>query len=531
MLPADFRSFLRPNGLRMSLSTAGFGFLGLTLALVAVPGSAADSPRTPRFIDESVQKRLAAEKIAVSPRADDAEFLRRAFLDITGTVPTVERAVAFLDSTDPDKRAKLIDELLASPQYARRMTDIWKGLLIPSTAASARQKHEPMETWLNASFAANKPLDAFTRDVLTASGLQDENGAVTFFLTHESIDEMTDRVSRVFLGVQLQCAQCHKHPFGDWTQAEYWGMAAFFRQVKSVYVKDGTVQRYGAREDTAPKSRALLMVPPSEKKQPPTFLRGGEAKVPADGPCLPVLAGWIASPNNPYFARAAVNRVWHQFLGRGLVNPVDDMIADNVPSHPDLLDALTREFVASGFDLKNLIRAICNSEAYQRTSKPNGENATDKALYSHRAVKVMTPFQLFDSLESVFALAHNDKTPPITDQARKTKAGERNRFAAYFKGEDDPDPTEYQSGIPQALYLMNAGHHYRIAKAANEVANRLKAPERIVEVFFLATLSRRPTEREAQVMTAHIAKAADKRTAYHDVLWALINSTEFVSNH
>ena len=515
-----------PTGLALFLATA-FG------PIPAASGSEPrpDHARITQIIDASIQKRLDAEKIPTSPLASDAEFLRRVSLDITGVIPTPDRVVAFLDGKEPDKRAKLIEELLASPEYARRMTDIWKAILIPNTAASARQKHEPFVQWLEQGFAANKRLDALARDVLTANGLQDQNGAVTFFLTHESLDEITDRVSRVFLGVQLQCAQCHKHPFGDWTQTEYWGMAAFFTKVKSVYVKDGNVQRYGAREDTAPKSKPLLLVPASMKAVPPTFLRGDGPSLSADGPYLPALADWVASPKNPYFARAGVNRVWHQFFGRGLVNPVDDMTAENKPSHPEPLAALAGEFADSGFDLKHLIRGICNSDAYQRTSKPAKGNATDKTLYSHMAVKVMTPLQLSDSLEAVFSLANNDKTPPPTDATRKRRAGERSRFAAFFAGEDDPDPTEYQGGIPQALYLMNAGHHYSIAKAANEVVAKKKAPERVVETLFLATLSRPPTEREAKAMLAHVEKATDKRTAYHDVLWALVNSTEFVSNH
>jgi hypothetical protein len=508
----------------------------LVAALVApVPVAAAelkpDHARITRLIDDSVQQRLDAEKIPASPLASDAEFLRRVSLDITGTIPSADRVAAFLADKDPDRRAKLIDELLASPEYARRMTDIWKALLIPNTAASARQKHDPMIRWLEDSFTANKRLDVLAREVLTADGLQDENGAVTFFLTHESVDEINDRVARVFLGQQIQCAQCHNHPFGDWTRTEYWGMANFFTKVKSVYVKTGDMQRYGAKEDAASKSKALLMVPPSTKPIPPTFLRGARPQLPADGPYLPTLAEWITSPDNPYFARAQANRVWYQFFGRGLVNPVDDMNAANKPSHPELLTALAEEFRASGFDLKHLIRGICNSKAYQRTSKPTGSNADDRSLYSHLAVRVMTPFQLSDSLEAVFALANNDKTPPPTEASRKQRAGERSRFAAFFMGEDGAEPTEYQAGIPQALYLMNSGHHYRIARAANEVVARQKTPERVVETFFLATLSRPPTERESQVMLAHLAKATDKRAAYHDILWALINSTEFVSNH
>lgn len=505
---------------------------GIALVVVAAfPATAVATPIS-QLIDDAVQKRLDADKLTASPVASDAEFLRRVSLDIAGVIPSPDRVAAFLASRDPDKRRKLIDELLDSPGYARRMTDIWKGLLIPNTAASARQKHEPMAAWLETRFAANVRLDALARGVLTAGGLQEENGAVTFYLTHESVDEITDRVSRVFLGVQIQCAQCHRHPFGDWTQAEYWGMAAFFTKVKSVYVRDGAVQKYGAREEATPtKAKALLLVPPSAKAAAPTFLRGAKAAVPADGPYLPALAAWVASAENPYFARAGVNRVWHQFFGRGLVTPVDDMTADNAPTHPELLAALAAEFAGSGFDLKHLIRGVCNSAAYQRTSRPAAGNAADKTLYSHAAVRVMTPYQLNDSLESVFALADNDKTPPPTDATRKTKAGERGRFVAFFRGEDDPDPTEYQAGIPQALYLMNAGHHYRIAKAANEVVARLKTPEAVVERLFLATLSRPPTAAELGAMTSHVARATDRRAAYHDILWALVNSSEFVSNH
>jgi len=514
---------------------AGIALLFVAFAASTCAVSAADpnpdAASITRLIDDVIQKRLDAEKIPTSPTTTDAEFLRRVSLDVAGVIPSPDWVTAFLDSKEPDKRAKYIDELLASPEYARRMTDIWKALLIPNSAASARQKHEPMVQWLEKAFASNKRLDALAREVLTAEGLQDENGAVTFYLTHETLDEITDRVARVFLGVQIQCAQCHKHPFGDWTQAEYWGMAAFFTKVKSVYVKTGNVQRYGAKEDSAPKSKPLLMVPASLKAVPPTFLRGDRPKLSTDAPNLPALADWIASPKNPYFARAGVNRVWHHFFGRALVSPVDDMTEANEASHPELLASLAREFSANGFDLKHLIRGICNSKAYQRTSKPTGSNATDKMLLSHMAVKVMTPFQLNDSLEAVFALAKNDKTPPSTDASRKTKAGERSRFATFFMGEADPDPTELQAGIPQALYMMNSGHHYSIAKAANETVIRKKTPERVVETLFLATLTRLPTDKEAKAMLAHIAKATDKRSAYQDVLWALVNSTEFLSNH
>lgn len=504
----------------------------LFVLVLGFPVSAGDSKGISERIDTEIQKRLDAEKVPASPAASDAEFLRRVSLDIAGVIPSVEKAAAFLDSKDPDKRAKLIDELLASPEYARRMTDVWKALLIPNTAASARQKHEPFVQWLTAGFAANKKLDALVKDVLTSSGLQEENAAVTFFLTHETLDEITDRTARVFLGVQIQCAQCHKHPFGDWTQAEYWGLAAFFTKVKVVFENKNGNQKSGTKEDGASKQAPYLTFPASMKALAPTFLRAEKPELRKDGPNLPALANWIASPKNPYFAKAGANRLWHQFFGRGLVNPVDDMTEANPASHPELLAALAREFADSGFDLQHLIRGICNSQTYQRTSKTVAGNAADKTLFSHMAVKVLSPFQMFDSLESVFSLANNEKTPPPTEATRKVKMGERSRFAVYFAGEDDPDPTEFQAGIPQALYLMNSGHHYSIARASNETLNRKKTPEPVIETFFMATYSRRPIDAEAKRMAEYIAKATgDKRPAYHDVLWALVNSTEFTSNH
>ncbi len=507
---------------------------GVFLILAEMFGSAAPASGAPKLtvlIDRGIQQKLDEAKIVPSLPADDAEFLRRACIDITGSIPTVEQATAFLESKDPDRRAKLVDELLARPEYARHMTDIWKDLLIPNTAASARRKHEPIIAWLNVAFSENRPWNHVARDVLASSGLQEENGAVTFYITHESVDQITDRVARVFLGVQLQCAQCHDHPFHGWKRNEYWGLAAFFTRAKSAYTRASGKEQYGVTEmPKDPKARTLLLQPPSLKPVPPTFLRGAKPTLAKDGPYLPTLAEWVAARDNPYFARAIVNRVWQQLFGRGFVEPVDDLSPENKPTHPELLNDLARAFADGGFDLKALIRDICLSQAYQRTGKPTENNKTDATLFSHMAVKVQSPYQLFDSMESVFQLGER-KLGQVPSNAGTNAFKGRGSFVGFFAGEDDATPLEYQAGIPQALYLMNSKNHYRISKAATSIAGQRGKAEAIIETCYLATLSRRPTSDESRILLAHFARGSDSRTATQDLLWVLLNSTEFLSNH
>ncbi len=357
-----------------------------------------------RHIDEAIDPRIRAEQVALSPRCDDAEFLRRVYLDITGHIPSVEKAVAFLDSREANKRTKLIEELLAGSEYGKHQADIWQSLLLPRTSDNRFMQFDKMTTWLEENFNANKPWDQMTRAIVTAEGDMDKNGAVLYYLANGTPDKVTDNASRMFLGVQLQCTQCHNHPFTNWKQDEYWGMAAFFTKVRlegnprQVARQGGTV-----RVNEGGKGRQVRL-PISAKRVPPKFFQGEQPKLSAGDAYRPVLAEWMTSPKNPYFSKAMVNRTWAQFFGRGIVNPVDDMHDGNQPSHPQLLADLSSQFASNGFDVKYLIRAICNSQAYQRTSKPSsGNRDAGPELFSHMAVKVMTPEQLFDSLAQVLA--------------------------------------------------------------------------------------------------------------------------------
>jgi hypothetical protein len=496
-------------------------------------GTKLDAPALSKHIDEIIDGRLRTEKVSLSARCDDAEFLRRVYLDITGHIPSAAKAQAFLDNLDVNKRAKLIDELLASGAYGKHQADIWQSLLLPRNSENRLVPFDKMTKWLEDKFNANVPWDQLVRDILTASGKSDDNGAVAYFLANASPDKLTDNASRTFLGVQLQCAQCHNHPFTDWKQNEYWGMAAFFTKIRL----QGNPRPMNRRELSVSEEGKgrLVRLPVSAKKVPPKFLQGEEPKLNNGDAYRPVLAEWMTKPTNPYFSKAMVNRIWAQFFGRGIVNPVDDMHDGNSPSHPQLLADLSSQFAANGFDVKGLIRAICNSQTYQRTSKPNGSNReAGPELFSRMAIKVLTPEQMYDSLIQVLG-APNPPTPPKNANpaqlARLRNFNPRSLFVAFFKGDESADPTEYQAGIPQVLRLMNSPQ-LNNASMLTPLLKARKPPADVIDHLFLATLSRRPTQREWNHTLALVRKnPKDPRQAYADILWALLNSSEFTLNH
>ncbi len=499
----------------------------------SLSGTRLDVAALARHIDAALDARLQSEKVAFSPLSDDAEFVRRVYLDITGHIPPADKALAFLEDRDPAKRAKLVDELLASSDYGKHQADIWQTLLLPRNSDNRGVRYDAMARWLEENFNANKPWDQLVKDILTASGEAEESAPVAFFLANRGPDKLTDTTTRLFLGVQLQCAQCHNHPFTDWKQDEYWGMAAFFDRVRLT----GNPRAAAKGNQTVSihengKGRPLPR-PDSARTLPPKFLQGEQPKIAAGEPCRPVLAEWLTGARNPYFSKAMVNRTWAQFFGRGLVNPVDDMHDANPASHPQLLADLADQFAAGGFNLKDLIRALCNSKSYQRTSKPAGNNAdAGPELFSRQAVKVLTPEQLFDSLVQVLGAPNRAELPrrPMGAANRGAPANPRAAFVAFFKVEDS-DPTDYQAGIPQALRLMN-GPQTNNAAVLDPLLRSGKGPAEIVEHLYLRTLSRKPRPDELGRLTAYVRKAdGTPRQAYADILWSLINSSEFTMNH
>jgi hypothetical protein len=496
-------------------------------------GTKLDARALAHHIDEAIDARLGEEKVSSSPLASDAEFLRRVYLDLAGHIPPAPRVRAFLNDHDPNKRAKVIDELLASPEFGKHQADIWQALLLPRNSDNRAVKFDDMTKWLAEEFNANKPWDEIVRALVTASGDMEQEPTVSYVMANRGPDKMTDSVTRLFLGVQLQCAQCHNHPFTDWKQDEYWGMAAFFSKVRlqgnpRPAAKGGPQVVISGNGKGRPLPR-----PDSAKNLPPKFLQGEAAHLKAEDNPRQALAEWLTAPKNPYFSKALVNRAWSQLFGRGFVSPVDDMHDANEPSHPQLLADLADQFANSGFDVKYLFRALCNSKIYQRSSKPAGNNADAAGeLFSRMAVKVLTPEQMFDSLGEALGAPQGQANPqrrPMMPN-RPVAANPRAAFVAFFKIED-ADPTEYQAGIPQALRLMNAPQMNNPA-LLDGILKNVKSPEGVLDVLYLRTLSRRPTVGEVSRLRTYLEKFnGEPRKAYADVLWVLLNSTEFTTNH
>jgi hypothetical protein len=504
-------------------------------------GKKLDYHELAKIIDADVAKRMAGEGFKPSPRSDDAEFLRRVYLDLVGVIPTVEKVEAFLKDADPQKRAKVIDELLSDPRFGNFLAESWTGLMLPRESNNRLLDRKALQDWLAKEFNTGTPLNKLVFDLVTATGTKEENGATVYFFGNSSVDKITDNVTRMFLGVQLQCAQCHNHPFTDWKQTEYWAMAAFFMKTKPTANPQMAAKKGGSPAITEapvkgfPKKQGL---PESAKIVPAKFLQGATPKLNPAEPYRPVLAQWLTAPSNPFFARAMVNRFWYQLFGRGVVNPVDDMHQDNPPTHQQLLAAMTEQFKTSGFDVKYLVRAICNSETYQRTSRPTADNKADDRFFSHRVVRVLSPEQLYDSLVSVVGQPlipkKLDGDPKFAMAMKKGFAGPRPNFINFFRIEEGADPLEYQVGIPQALRLMNSGQfNNTVAAVTKAMQEGDGSPTRTIERLYLLALSRPPTVEESDRLGDFVNNhgGAAPRAAYVDILWALLNSSEFAFNH
>ena len=490
-----------------------------------------DAPAIAKLIDAEVIRKLTEAKLSPSALCSDEEFLRRAYLDIAGSIPATEKAKAFIDSAEADKRAKLIDELLADPNYGRRMADIWTAKLFPRDSANRFVLKEPFYKWFEDEFNKNMPWNEMVTKLITATGEVDTNPEVTYYLANRSIDKLTDTTGQHFLGLQIQCAQCHNHPFTSWKQTEYWGMAAFFSKVKADVPKNankgGDNSKIGVTEGPG-KTRQKDFLPESAKAVPPKFLGGPEPRLKESDLYRPVLAKWVTSADNPYFGRALVNRTWAHLMGHGFVNPIDDMMPENEASHPELLDALAYHMGATDFDIKYLIKAICLSETYQRTSKPTPENKADSKLFSHMTMKVMSPEQLFDSLGKVTGnLRNGDVAKGKGMGGNKMPVGVRAQFVNFFlAGAETASSLDYEVGIPQALRLMNSPIANNPA-TVRAIIGSASAPEEAIERIYLAALSRRPTSEEKKTLTEYVNKSNTRASAYGDILWAVLNSSEF----
>jgi hypothetical protein len=520
-------------------------------------GEAVDRRKPRNFIDEQVDRQLARLNLPASPECGDPEFVRRAYVDTIGRLPSVEEARAFLADPAPTRRDALVDRLLAMPEFVDYWTYKWSDLLMLNGTRLRPQALKAYYQWVRKRVADGVPWDRFVREIVTASGESVENGATNFYALSQSPEDMTENVSQAFLGLSIGCARCHNHPLEKWTNDQYYGMASLFARVRAKGWGGEARSGDGVRTVYAAESGELVQ-PRTGKPRPPTPLDGKPLDFDDPADRRAALASWLTAPENPYFARSIANRVWANFLGVGLVEKVDDMRASNPASNEALLAASAAFVVEHKFDLKALMKAILQSNAYQRSSKPLAGNKSDRRFYSRYYPRRMMAEVLHDAIVQVtevptrfefigFPGADREKTdfyPLGTRAVQLYDAAVENYFLQSFgrnarrivcECERSDEPT-----MIQVLHLSNGSTlNEKIKAPGNRLAKLLRlrrqgmSDEALVDEVYLACLSRYPTGLERGQLLALLPRPGEATEAevVEDVFWGMMSSREFLFNH
>ncbi len=507
-------------------------------------------PPSRNFVDDAVFANLKELGIPPSPVCDDSTFLRRVTLDIGGRLPTAEETAAFLASNSPDKRDHAIDELLKSPDYADYFASKWTNLLKNRRDdTSDIVSNFAFHAWIRDSILANKPYDQFVRELLAATGTVIDNPPVAWYKRVKEPKDQIEDVAQLFLGVRMQCAQCHHHPFERWSQNDYYSLAAFFSQVgrkpSSTRGEDLIFHKRGIAAATNIKSGIALK---------PAALSDAIPEIPADVDPRLKLADWMSSPTNPFFAKSLVNRYWKHFFQRGLIEPEDDIRDSNPPTNPELLAALEKHFITSGFDLKELVRVITRSNAYQLSSTPNQHNIVDRQNYSRYYPRRLQAEVLLDAIDYLATTQTDFANLPPGTRAVALPDNSYNRSIPFLRvfgrpeGESVCECERVQSSsLAQSLHLINAGDiKAKLSHPAGR-AERLSKEDRPAEAkireLYLVAFSREPRAEELKTSLNYLTeqrldlegKPVDAQKAsrenIQDLIWALINAKEFLFNH
>jgi len=499
------------------------------------------NPPEHNYVDKHVFAKLKMLNIDPSSLCTDQEFVRRAYMDVCGVLPTADEARAFLSSTETDKRAKLIDKLLDRPEYADLWTLKWSDVFRSTRKSITEKGTMVFQSWLRGHISRNTPLDEVVREVITSSGSTYSNPGANYYRVARDPTSLAETTAQLFFGIRMQCAKCHNHPFERWTQDDYYSLAAFFARVKmrKDTIEPGDGKKLGAEYVYLARSGEVIQ-PRKQSAIAPRFLGG---KVPEIGDTTDrrkVLADWMTAPDNSFFTKSLVNRIWYHLLGRGVVDPVDDFRDSNPSANDALLDAMAKDFGANKFDVKHLIRTIMNSRTYQLSAQTNETNEADEKYFSHAVTKLHSAEQLFDALCAVTEVPENFAGVPPGTRAVQLPDGEVNNPFLKTFGQPARElacecERENESNLAQALQLINGpAVNDRLRNPNNRIGKLLarKLTEKeVLDDLFLVTLSRMPNEAEMQAMLGHVQRAADKRKAWEDVHWALINSKEFLFRH
>lgn len=486
-------------------------------------------------IDQHLARHWESRDIQPAPSCRDSEFLRRAYLDLIGRVPRVSEVREYLDSKQPDRRENLIADLVRRPGYATRMANMWREFLLPvGTDLEANGGIAGFETWLRERIALNMPYNELVTELLQAEGDATQSGPALFFTAWElKPEKLAASTSRAFLGMQVQCAECHDHPFDRWSQEDFWGYAAFFGRLQA---NGGNVAPGIPAQSFVERKTGKVTIPDTEQVVLPRLL-GDEQKVANEQNLRKQLADWIVAEQNPYFARATVNRIWTQLFGRGIVDPPDDMGEHNPPSHPELLDDLAAYFRETNYDMRQLVQTLAGTRAYQLSSQPSIENPRPSDAFAEMLVKSLTAEQLFDSLATATCKLQPANNGGQTFGLNRVLDRDRQAFLGSFRAPSN-SMTEYQLGLTQALTMLNGNLTNEAGNVTeSDLLGAMTAPfftdaDRI-ETVFLAAFSRKPTEKEKQRYTEYVAAAESEegqQQALGDLFWALLNSSEFTLN-
>jgi hypothetical protein len=512
-------------------------------ATIPLGAEVANLPPQQNLIDEAVFNKLTLLGIPPSPVADDSTFLRRVHVDITGTLPTENEVRAFLVDGDPDKRNKLIDRLLESPQYADYFANKWNMVLRNKKRnADDLAGTYAFYQWIWDSLYENKPYDQFVSEIITASGDPEVNPAVIWYREVAKTNEQVEDVAQLFLGIRIQCARCHHHPFEKWSQDDYYGFAAFFSRIGTKNLAVGLNPAAREKRILHNEGPAQAQHPRTGKQLKPAGLGAATLEIPAERDPRIQLAAWMSDRQNPYFARSLVNRYWKHFFDRGIVEPEDDMRETNPPSNPELLSALTAHFIDSGYDLKDLVRTICRSSTYQLTSLPNDYNLKDKQNFSRYYPKRLSAEVLYDAFHQVTGSSQDYSGLPKGTSAMQLRDVS---IAPYFLkvfGQPAADTAcecerSMEANLAQSLHLLNSSEvQGKIAggsgRAAQYAADKNRPHEEKLRELYRWVYGREPDADELSIATAHIAKHEENpQVAYEDIVWALVNTKEFLFNH
>ena len=527
------------------------------LAYLTVPrensGASEAITAAPRrnFIDEHVLAKLQSLNIPPSERCDDATFLRRAFLDTIGTLPTIDEARAFLDDRSADKRDRVIDGLLARPEYVDYWAYKWSDLLLVSGQRLRPKALEAYYQWIHTSVAENKPWDQFVREVVTATGSTYENGAANFYALHQDPEGMAETVAQAFMGLSINCAKCHNHPLEKWTNDQYYAFANLFSRVRGKGW-GGDARNGDGLRTVYSDTQGELIQPSRGRAQPPCPLDGEPLAFEATADRRLALADWLTSSKNPYFTRAIVNRVWANFLGVGLVEPVDDLRLTNPASNAELLAAASAHLIESDYDLRALMRTILQSETYQRSSEALPENQSDERYYSRYYPRRLAAEVLLDAIAQVtevptdFKAATPDSRKPgaaIPSIKRALKLPDSYVDSYFLETFGKPErlitcecERSSEPSMTQVLHLYNGetvNKKLAAPGSAAERASEMTDDHGLLDRVYLAAFSREPNrqEREALVGELSAAKGDERRQAVEDVYWSVLTSREFLFNH